>query len=110
MKRIICTGRAWQESRTAALGTWVRCRRWATVKVGGRDYCSDCGAAQSPAPRTLVVFDGTDWFLRKVRAIEHDLDKDEKVYRCDEHIGGPFQTLDSAVATLHVWLEENAHE
>jgi hypothetical protein len=47
--------------------------------------------------RLLIVDDGSDWFVRQVRLIEHDLTRDEKVYRCDKHIGGPFDTLDDAV-------------
>lgn len=50
--------------------------------------------------RILIVFDGDCWFIRRVRASEHDAARDEKVYRCDEHLGGPFGTLDEAVAAL----------
>ena len=39
--------------------------------------------------RLLIVFDGSAWFVRRVRVIEHDLDLDEKVYRCDKHLAGP---------------------
>lgn len=45
--------------------------------------------------RVLLVYDGTSWFVRSVRVIEHDLDRDEKVYRCDRHIAGPL-TLEEA--------------
>jgi hypothetical protein len=38
--------------------------------------------------RFLMVFDGLDWFVRGVRTIEHDLSRDEKVYRCDVPVGG----------------------
>lgn len=37
--------------------------------------------------RVLIVFDGDAWFVRRLRAIEHDLDKDEKVYHCDPAFG-----------------------
>lgn len=38
------------------------------------------------------------WFVRRIRLTEHDLTQDEKVYRCDKHLGGPFSTLDDACA------------
>jgi hypothetical protein len=50
--------------------------------------------------RFLIVFDGESWFVRHVRAIEHDLDRDEKVYRCDAPVGGVHSTLDEAVKTF----------
>lgn len=40
--------------------------------------------------RVVLVFDGTAWFVRRLRQIEHDLSRDEKVYHCDKHLGGPF--------------------
>lgn len=49
--------------------------------------------------RLLLAFDGTSWFLRAVRVTEHDRSLDEKVYRCDEHLGGPY-TLDEAIEAL----------
>ncbi len=55
-------------------------------------------APDSPA-RLLVVFDGTSWFVRKVRVIEHDLARDEKVYRCDEHVSGPHDSIDDAATS-----------
>jgi hypothetical protein len=30
------------------------------------------------------------WYVRSIRVVEHDLERDEKVYRCDRHLGGPF--------------------
>ncbi len=50
--------------------------------------------------RFLIAFDGQSWFVRHVRVIEHDLGRDEKVYRCDEPVGGAHGTLDEAVATF----------
>lgn len=47
--------------------------------------------------RVLLVHDGRKWHLRHVRLIVHDLMLDEKVYRCDKHLGGPFNTLDEAI-------------
>ncbi len=37
--------------------------------------------------RVAIIFDGRKWFLRRIRCIEHDLERDEKVYRCDKPIG-----------------------
>ncbi len=53
--------------------------------------------------RALIVFDGTSWFVRRVRAIEHDLALDEKVYHCDDPIGKAHATLDEAVATMRAY-------
>lgn len=50
--------------------------------------------------RVLIVFDGTAWFVRHVRAIEHDLTLDEKVYHCDVPIGVAHATFEEAAATM----------
>jgi len=50
-----------------------------------------------PDVRTLIVFDGHAFFVRRVRTVEHDLERDEKVYRRDEPIGKNFPSLDDAV-------------
>jgi hypothetical protein len=50
--------------------------------------------------RVLIVFAGDAWYVRRVRLIEHDLDKDEKVYRCDKPLGGPFKTPLEAIQSL----------
>ncbi len=47
--------------------------------------------------RPAIVFDGNRWFVRSIRVIEHDLDRDEKIYRCDQPIGRSYLTLDLAV-------------
>jgi hypothetical protein len=52
--------------------------------------------------KVLIVHDGTAWFVRRVRTIEHDLDLDEKVYRCDEHLGGPYESLYAAAMLAEV--------
>ena len=44
-----------------------------------------------------MVFDGKAWYVRGVRAIEHDGVRDKKIYYCGKHLGGPL-TLDKAVA------------
>lgn len=45
------------------------------------------------ADRYLIVFDGTTWHVRHVRVIEYDLERDEKVYRCDQPISSDHATL-----------------
>ena len=51
-----------------------------------------------PLPRFAIVFDGKAWFIRGIRTIaEH---RDEMVYYCDQHLGGPFATLAQAVACV----------
>lgn len=48
--------------------------------------------------RHLIVNDHSGkWFIRHVRVVEHDLTRDEKVYRCDTPAGGPYDDLASAV-------------
>lgn len=47
--------------------------------------------------RMAIVFDGERWHVRSIRAIEHDLDRDEKVYRCDRPISNDHATLAEAV-------------
>lgn len=54
--------------------------------------------------RILIVNDGTAWFVRQVRITEHDLSRDEKVYRCDRHVGGPLATLDEAAGLVKALL------
>lgn len=54
----------------------------------------------TPDSRFLIVFDGQSWFVRHVRVIEHDLERDEKVYRCDAPVGCAHDTLDDAAAAL----------
>lgn len=50
--------------------------------------------------RIAIVNDGFAWFVRRIRVIEHDLDLDEKVYRCDKPLGGPFADLKQAVLAV----------
>lgn len=46
----------------------------------------------------IVSDDDGRWFVRRIRAVEHDLAADEKVYYCDKHLGGPFEALGEAAA------------
>ncbi len=43
--------------------------------------------------RIAIVFDGKAWYVRRIRIIEHDLKRDEKVYRCDKPLGNDYATL-----------------
>lgn len=50
--------------------------------------------AEPPQGRILIVSDDDgNWYVRAVRLVEHDLDNDEKVYRCDQPIGGKYKSL-----------------
>lgn len=46
----------------------------------------------------IVSDDDGKWYVRRIRVVEHALDRDEKVYHCDKHLGGPFTTLGEAAA------------
>lgn len=48
--------------------------------------------------RLLIVNDGSAWFIRDLMSITHELESDHKIYRCENHLGGPFTELDEAVA------------
>lgn len=55
--------------------------------------------------RVAIICDGEgNWFVRRIRVIEHDLDKDEKVYRCDFPIGTKFDTPEQAVSMAREYL------
>lgn len=60
--------------------------------------------------RLLLVFDGKAWFIRHVCVIIHDYKPedgiDEKVYRCDRHMGGPFRTFDTAARAMRALLRK----
>ena len=47
--------------------------------------------------RRLIVFDGENWYVRRVAVIEHDLTNDHMVYHCDKPLGGPFKTAQLAI-------------
>lgn len=49
--------------------------------------------------RIAIVFDGKRWHVRRIRVIEHDLDRDEKVYRCDRPISSDHLSLRAAGAS-----------
>lgn len=43
--------------------------------------------------RIAIVSDGAKWYVRRIRLVEHDQVRDEKVYRCDRPISGPHYGL-----------------
>lgn len=55
--------------------------------------------------RLLIVSDGAHYFVRHVAAIIHDLETDEKIYRCDAHVAGPYNTVDGASAYVRFATE-----
>jgi hypothetical protein len=57
--------------------------------------------------RVAIVTDGDGWYVRRIRVIEHDLDRDEKVYRCDIPVGTRFDTVDEAVSLAKQYLGLN---
>lgn len=58
--------------------------------------------------RVLIVCDedGT-WYARGVRVVEHDLDRDERVYRCDVAIGDKFISAEAAIRAALSFQKEN---
>ena len=55
--------------------------------------------------RHLIANDESGkWYIRRIKLVTHDLDHDEKVYRCDKPIGGAYDDLPSAVAALQLAL------
>jgi hypothetical protein len=55
--------------------------------------------------RVAIVSDENgDWYVRRVRTVEHDLSKDEKVYHCDKPIGLRFPNVEGAVMMAKRYL------
>jgi hypothetical protein len=51
--------------------------------------------------RFLLANDTTGrWYLRRIYSVAEDLEVGHKVYRCDKHMGGPYETLFEAVHLL----------
>ena len=68
-------------------GLCERCKNWKPLGERGAD-------------RLLIAFDGDKWFVRRIRCVEHDMDRDETVYRCDKPLGGPYGRLSDVLAVL----------
>jgi hypothetical protein len=55
--------------------------------------------------RVAIVSDENgNWFVRHVRTVVHDGERDEMIYYCDEPISKKFVTLDGAVRVAKRWL------
>lgn len=55
--------------------------------------------------RVVIVSDENgDWYVRRIRIVEHDLGKDEKVYRCDQPIGLKFPNVEGAALMAKQFL------
>lgn len=50
--------------------------------------------------KIAIVFDGRRWYVRRIRAIQHDLDRDEMVYRCDQPIANDLPNVMEAVRAV----------
>lgn len=59
-----------------------------------------------PKDRIAIVFDNEKWHVRRIRVIEHDLDRDEKVYRCDKPIASDLATLAEAADAIGIGIYE----
>lgn len=53
----------------------------------------------APAVSVLLVWDRGGWFVRRVRVIEHDEERDEMVHRCDAPLAWPYTTIIAAAAS-----------
>lgn len=56
--------------------------------------------------KVAIVFDGEAWHVRRIRSSEHDLDRDEKVYRCDKPISNDHKDGYSAVEAAMRYLSK----
>jgi hypothetical protein len=62
--------------------------------------CETCHrVAVNVGRRLAIIFDGARWHVRSIRLIEHDLDLDEKIYRCDKPISNDHRSIEDAVAS-----------
>lgn len=50
--------------------------------------------------RIAIVYDGKAWFVRRIAIIEHDLEHDHMVYRCNEPLVNDAFTVGEALAAL----------
>lgn len=73
--------------------------------VNAADHCVACAqAADDGTRRVVIVYDGAAWHVRALRVIEHDLERDEKVYRCDHPVANnvqPMHAMHAAEKYLH---------
>jgi hypothetical protein len=59
--------------------------------------------------RILIVFDGQSWWIRHIYLIEHKLDFNRKLYHSDRSLGGPFCSVEEAVAEAKEMLYGAGH-
>ena len=59
--------------------------------------------------RILIVFDGERWWIRHIYLIEHKLDFNRKLYHSDRSLGGPFGSVEEAVAAAKEMLYGAGH-
>jgi hypothetical protein len=59
--------------------------------------------------RILIVFDGQKWCIRHIYIIEHKLDFNRMVYHSDRSMGGPFGSVEEAVAAAKEMLYGARH-
>jgi hypothetical protein len=45
------------------------------------------------AKRKVIIFDGCRWHVRRLMGSEHDVDRDEMVYRCDKPLSSDHKRL-----------------
>jgi hypothetical protein len=50
--------------------------------------------------RIAIIFDGRRWHVRRICLIEHDMTRDEQVYRCDKPIASDLKNVIDAVRTV----------
>ena len=55
--------------------------------------------------RILIVLDGQRWWIRNICLIEHKLDFNRKLYHSDRSLGGPFGSVEEAVAAAKEMLQ-----
>jgi hypothetical protein len=74
----------------------------------GVEMKSETDPSASPE-RILVVFDGQKWWIRHIYLIEHKLDFNRMVYHSDRSLGGPFGSVEEAVAAAKEMLYGTRH-
>ena len=60
--------------------------------------------------RILIVFEGQKWWIRHIYLIEHKLDFNRMVYHSDRSLGGPFGSVEEAVAAAKEMLYDARHK
>jgi len=59
--------------------------------------------------RILIVLDGQRWWIRHICLIEHKLDFNRMLYHSDRNLGGPFDSVEEAVAAAKEMLYGARH-